>query len=148
MRGVTVYLLPARAYTQWFVALATANAAGLLKTPPSIDGRLRSSLLLNAQTDGAGAFRFDGVVPGQYYVFAVVNQRFGPPVISERVERGWDGRGHGADVAVPAVDIATAHLDQWVYAYGYDISNVPPPWHLGIVRPARQLRDGRAVTMP
>ena len=148
MRGVTVYLIPARPFTRWFVALATANAAGVTKTAPAIDGRLRSSFLLHAQTDGAGGFRFDDLLPGPYYVFAVVNQRFGPPVVSERVERGWDGRGHGADVAVPVLDIPNAHLDQWVYACGYDLSNLPAPWHLGLVRPARQLRDGRAVTMP
>jgi len=148
VRGANVFLVAARPYTAWVAALATANARGYTDNVASIDHPVREYFVHRQTTDGTGRFTFTYIPGGAYYLFADLNMRFGPAAPADRIERGWDGNGHGADVTVPGVDVPQGHLDQFVYLYGYDLPADRAPWNLGLVKPSSHYLDGKPMESP
>jgi hypothetical protein len=141
-RGTHLFLMPEDDYSVWFAKLATDNALASRDAAVPLDDRARPSLL-SAIANRYGVFSFPSVPSGPYVLFAVLNVKIGPATPVERVERGWDGSGHGADVTVPSVDIPQGHIESFRYLYAYALRGEQRPWHLGVVRPNAQMHDGR-----
>jgi hypothetical protein len=147
-RGLRVFLMAADDYTSWFAARSSADALADKDAVETLDATVRSRALASTVADRFGVFLFPSRAPGEYILFAVLHETIGFAVPSERVERGWDDRGHGADVVVPSIEIPQSHVVSARYLYGFTLRAEERPWNLGIVRPNSILRDGRPLGAP
>ncbi len=147
-RGLKVFLLAADDYTAWFAARSSADALADKNAVASLDTTIRSRALASTIADRFGNFVFRSRAPGEYILFAVLHETIGFAVPSERVERGWDDRGHGADVVVPSIEIPQSHVVSARYLYGFTLRAEGRPWNLGLIRPNAILRDGRPLGTP
>ena len=137
-----------RPRTRWNCALATANARGYKGAVASLDRRVRENVLYAQTTDPAGNFEFRDITPGSYYLFAELNLVFGSGRPLDTPERGVDANGHGADVAVPEVDIPHRYVKHFVYLYGFTFPSDRTDWHLGQLRNTSLVIEGRAADAP
>jgi hypothetical protein len=143
-RGLQVFLIDADAYTVYFAALASAAALIDKDAVASLDSGA-SIALSSAIADRNGIFVFPDKAPGTYVLFAVLHETIGVASPAEQVQRGFDGRGNGADVVVPSIEIPHFRVESSRYLYGYRLQSGQGPWNLGYVRANQVLVDGRQV---
>jgi hypothetical protein len=147
-RGLKVFLMAADDYTAWFAARSSADALADKDAVATLDVTIGRRALSTTVADRFGNFAFPSRAPGEYILFAVLHETIGFAIPSERTERGWDDRGHGADVVVPSIEIPQSHVVSARYLYGFTLRPEARPWNLGIVRPNTILRDGRPLGAP